>query len=1552
MINPVVNSIDIVLESDTIKAGEAIPGWANVDLVLDPNNPLTIEDGWFRWWVEDVTPGIHANERNIIGGPEGRRLTLTDMAGQPIVPGTPVKADSILIGAEKAYTYITIRGEFELDGGRKDTTITVFVKPGDPHAVFIEPSSDSSRVLPARPAGPGGVPAARPAGLSALRNSDPVDTIRILVAQPSHDQFFAVLRDRFGNWVQPAAAFPSPRNPPYNVRAITWNLAQITGQPVPGTMVTVPANLAAMVDVARGQGRVNRVQNSPPGAARLEFTCNINSGNVVGNYSTFTTVVVEGFSVIAIRMGVSVPGSGVRWLATSPGTPAGHRIPSADGVINMVVGENATVQAQVMRSDNIGNWVDADGQWGDNAAALFVSRVTGISQTSSFSVGSTSPPEGLVRVNIPGNTAEFAEVRVVVTLGPPVSMRLYGAGQTLAAAPNASFIHPLPPAAVRVRAGQPLPIVPKLFADNTTNANMWVQPTHASYNRDNFSWRFTSEINDSTRISAAGAGNVNQTAISGRDSISFRSTVAFQTYIVEGTYRYTLSNPTRDTTLSRLLHIEVVPDYTDPRLVIEADDRPPQQLPSLHARKLDELVFDSEEVANETPKSIYAILRDQWGNFIGFAGGINPYTNQPTTYPTWDMFTPGATIRSVTPGNTSLGEGIVIANSSGESQLRANGGAASQLRDQITVRVLAYTYRGLAIAVRVTQAEYNDLPADQRMVTHNDVAQVNGWYRVYTGTNVLEINSNQDTTFYVLGQIYTGNASNPRENLWEPVTANWSSPLSHILGNAPSNAGSWSISPSGPSGPGASAIVASRPGQVPARDNDGNIIPGQFVNGTLTANLNIRVLVGPPTGVTLEILNANNLVAGTPIQGVIRYTNRAGVITHWEDAWGSKDAWFGGTLGRGEPRPEPLVGVNVLGYLGITPNNGIYGNILPEGSNATLNLSEVRAQDTVTFTMYLAAEHQIRIYHPNPLFGAGTSTPGYVTALSDRFTVRAGSVDRVEITETNPCSYADSAANRCPPAITGRTYIYGTPDTIVYNYREGAQDLLTSVGFDQWGNVTGPQTANWGAENVINTIPNPNINGVPQVIYNSRDAQEIGEGWITIVAVGPDGQPLTGSDGQPITAQIYVRIVEVTVAVSSARTLDVDANGLIDRIELTFPKAVSVQNEALRGEIRVCRDANTCVTVESIRTPDGRSDAASNVWHLILNELVTPDMQTGWDFDVVVPAGVFSEVERISTRTIDGAAPVISSARKFFAQREGDPNRLEVTFSERVFRGLLANRTPDDVFNVWMSDTTGSLTRRSQRMAKAAAAGTSCDGRIIVNNVQGNGLLSGIPAMNTGTGDATLTIEFDLGRGSESIDLNTRHFINIKVEGDASYIRDTAGANGNVQRVYCNRLVPVTFANDPPAVARAIPNPSSPDPNRPGIGPGVLRPVHDPGAADHVRQGGGGSIVRVPLRIPGTTQGKVGCQVKVYDLVGNLVHSARTDDLVRDSGPDVQRVQGNPEAERIMNVDLYWNGYNSRGMKVAPGTYRLIVQFNYSDPDLRNQFRGRNKFTAPVGISK
>jgi hypothetical protein len=83
--------------------------------------------------------------------------------------------------------------------------------------------------------------------------------------------------------------------------------------------------------------------------------------------------------------------------------------------------------------------------------------------------------------------------------------------------------------------------------------------------------------------------------------------------------------------------------------------------------------------------------------------------------------------------------------------------------------------------------------------------------------------------------------------------------------------------------------------------------------------------------------------------------------------------------------------------------------------------------------------------------------------------------------------------------------------------------------------------------------------------------------------------------------------------------------------------------------------------------------------------------------------------------------------------------------------------------------------------------------------------------------------------------------------------------------------------------------------------------------------------------------------IKIYDVVGNLVNQASTDDVVRSLNVDKSN------SKSSYTYDIYWNGSNAKGTKVAAGIYGTYAYITYETP-------GKPKLTSrllgTIGITQ
>ena len=156
---PEVITIDIT-PSTTIRAGDTVSG--RVVLFSDDGEVLTDLEGVFEWGYVDLYAD---NPQSTFSG----------------------DAESMTFSPEQAYTEVLIWGEYTdtLRGIVLRDTIRIVVDPGPPAATFIEPTNVA-------------------ADSAILRSPNPLDSIVIGREEVTNDQFYAILRDEFGNWVGPA----------------------------------------------------------------------------------------------------------------------------------------------------------------------------------------------------------------------------------------------------------------------------------------------------------------------------------------------------------------------------------------------------------------------------------------------------------------------------------------------------------------------------------------------------------------------------------------------------------------------------------------------------------------------------------------------------------------------------------------------------------------------------------------------------------------------------------------------------------------------------------------------------------------------------------------------------------------------------------------------------------------------------------------------------------------------------------------------------------------------------------------------------------------------------------------------------------------------------------------------------------------------------------------------------------------------------------------------------------------------------------------------------
>jgi fibro-slime domain-containing protein len=337
----------------------------------------------------------------------------------------------------EAYDTAKIWGEYYNpdENIRLKDTVTIYISACHADHMVIEASDDS---------------------LVSLRNDNPLGTIKIGANQQSNSGMYAILRDKYGNWVKPAdsSAWTSA-----NTLAIT-----VTGGP----------------NLLRGQGTVHR---GPADTGKSVVTATYNeNGNVfnadvvaIANNITYTKI-----RLVVINGGQAVP---------------------VDSV-SIRTKEDTTLVVQGLRSDDGKTWERATALW-NPVSGVTLDRGVPPDSSESFTFIPKSTGRATVsvtKVNPAGGQPLTANVILIVTHGDPDHMLLYDTAGT----PSAKT---LLPDTISIVAGTSKKVDAKLFDNN----DEWLEEFEKVDSLSNrISWTLSDNVN--AGISSSKGHEVNFTS--------------------------------------------------------------------------------------------------------------------------------------------------------------------------------------------------------------------------------------------------------------------------------------------------------------------------------------------------------------------------------------------------------------------------------------------------------------------------------------------------------------------------------------------------------------------------------------------------------------------------------------------------------------------------------------------------------------------------------------------------------------------------------------------------------------------------------------------------------------------------------------------------------------------------------------------------------------------------------------------------------------------------------------------------------------------------------
>ena len=337
----------------------------------------------------------------------------------------------------------------------------------------------------------------------------------------------------------------------------------------------------------------------------------------------------------------------------------------------------------------------------------------------------------------------------------------------------------------------------------------------------------------------------------------------------------------------------------------------------------------------------------------------------------------------------------------------------------------------------------------------------------------------------------------------------------------------------------------------------------------------------------------------------------------------------------------------------------------------------------------------------------------------------------------------------------------------------------------------------------------------------------------------------------------------------SVVTGDLNHNGLIDNVVVTFDTVVNVTPN-MTGNFTVTCNGVTFVVDSIVKIP------GTNSYRVYLQEHDTGVPQTSWRPYVSVRD--IPNVENINNfLSSDGCAPVLWRVVKQVTGDDRSKDTVYVYLSEKITQPggapFNTNNQPIVTLQIWNFD---AATRNDT-------------------------MLTGIPNYARIINDSVLV--FGMSNGN---DLTSSNWVNIKI----NQIQDR---NGNVTPAD-NKKVRVVIEGMIVTI-KAYPNPSGPTVAR---SPEYtnLQFTHNPNARTWVDIDHSGIVITIGNLTPPENGGKVKGWLKIYDAVGNSVNWMKSDDIFA-------TLNGQSY------MDIYWNGLNSQGMKVAPGIYRAVVYIDY-----------------------
>lgn len=594
----------------------------------------------------------------------------------------------------------------------------------------------------------------------------------------------------------------------------------------------------------------------------------------------------------------------------------------------------------------------------------------------------------------------------------------------------------------------------------------------------------------------------------------------------------------------------------------------------------------------------------------------------------------------------------------------------------------------------------------------------------------------------------------------------------------------------------------------------------------------VTVILSPVSEVLIDLVTPESeRIAGHTLKAVVTIKNSDGLIPGKY------------CFGEGDPQNSPA----------------IYQDLLPKGvdKDPTMTVDSVTkilntendtaikhnqcfmdGIDTVEFVLYYAP------YPDDSLHQISVILNG-IRASTEKFSLLADELETLVLTHDREGKY---------------------PITDTIRLSKGESKQVYSHGYDQYGNYRGPEDKSvWNTSGELPPTDPQNNQGRQYTIFHSNPVEPIN---------GDLCASVTDSEkDKTVSACAWIYMDGQDARIMRAITRDINGNGFLDRIDITFSKNIKIPENSV-GNFSVNLGVYS-FEVERVVSLEGDS-----VYSLYLQEVVTNVPQTDWQPFLAINGieGATDEKKMVD----DGAAPVVWTVTKTMPTTSHTDDIVTIVLSEKI-EGFNIENTPDKVFWVYFKSSSGEMIKVD--------------------------LFNGAKIIEY---DNQKTIKIKMTNGE---DISNSNWVNIRYENELVwdvYNNKPDSMNQKVQ----------VFVEPVRPQAIVAPNPFRPNAN---IGSGKLILRHDNDAFEKSKNGGLVIAVTLPLPHDGS---KVYISMKVYDVAGNLVNYSDKTDITDDLEKQNYDIRQNKASQ--FTLWYLWSGTSKKGMKAAPGVYKLVISVDYT----------------------